>query len=109
MATPNNNDGLNGHHEQQILDEKLGEIQRPHSETSSTTKLEDSEGAGAESVTHNDGHAHPRFGANRVISADKDAEDLPNVEKAGTYDKIELTEDMCYDELGYSFPEWKKW
>jgi hypothetical protein len=38
-----------------------------------------------------------------------DSEELPRVEKAGTYDKIELTEDMCYDELGYSYPEWKKW
>lgn len=24
-------------------------------------------------------------------------------------DKIELTEEDCYDELGYSFPTWKKW
>ena len=23
--------------------------------------------------------------------------------------KVELTEDQCYDELGYSFPTWKKW
>ncbi|KAG9234434.1 MFS multidrug transporter [Amylocarpus encephaloides] len=35
--------------------------------------------------------------------------DLYNVEKAGTYDKIELTEEMCYDKLGYSFTEFKKW
>ena len=27
----------------------------------------------------------------------------------GTYDKIEITEDDCYDELGFSFPTWKKW
>ena len=24
-------------------------------------------------------------------------------------DKIELTEEDCYDELGFCFPEWKKW
>ncbi|KAL2820407.1 major facilitator superfamily domain-containing protein [Aspergillus granulosus] len=24
-------------------------------------------------------------------------------------EKIELTEDDCYDQLGYSFPSWKKW
>jgi hypothetical protein len=24
-------------------------------------------------------------------------------------DKIEITEEDCYDELGYSYPEWKKW
>lgn len=32
-----------------------------------------------------------------------------NLEKLGTYDKYEITEDDCYDELGYSFPTWKKW
>jgi len=31
------------------------------------------------------------------------------LEKLGTYDKYELTEDDCYDELGFSFPNWKKW
>ncbi|KAM0551844.1 hypothetical protein ACHAPJ_008180 [Fusarium lateritium] len=31
------------------------------------------------------------------------------LEKIGTYDKYEITEDDCYDELGYSFPTWKKW
>jgi hypothetical protein len=52
---------------------------------------------------------HPRFGDNQVFSNSPDAEELPEVGKAGTYDKIELTEEMCYDELGYSFPAWKKW
>lgn len=32
-----------------------------------------------------------------------------NLEKLGTHDKYEITEDDCYDELGYSFPTWKKW
>ncbi|KAK4553258.1 hypothetical protein LTR86_009558 [Recurvomyces mirabilis] len=32
-----------------------------------------------------------------------------NLEKLGTYDKYEITEEDCYDELGYSFPAWKKW
>ena len=31
------------------------------------------------------------------------------LEKPGTYDKVEITEDDCYDELGYSFPSWEKW
>jgi hypothetical protein len=30
-------------------------------------------------------------------------------EKYGTYDKYEITEEDCYDELGFSFPNWKKW
>lgn len=36
-------------------------------------------------------------------------EETHHIEKAGTYDKIELAEDDCYDELGFSFPTWKKW
>jgi MFS family permease len=36
-------------------------------------------------------------------------EDTHEIEKTGTYDKIELTEEECYDELGYEFPSWKKW
>lgn len=30
-------------------------------------------------------------------------------DKYGTYDKYEITEEDCYDELGFSFPNWKKW
>jgi len=32
-----------------------------------------------------------------------------DLEKLGTYDKREITEDDCYDELGFCFPAWKKW
>ncbi|KAH9827367.1 major facilitator superfamily transporter [Teratosphaeria destructans] len=35
--------------------------------------------------------------------------DGKRLEKLGTYDKYEITEDDCYDELGYSFPSWRKW
>ncbi|KAK8194194.1 hypothetical protein M8818_007382 [Zalaria obscura] len=38
-----------------------------------------------------------------------DAEGVNHLERPGTYDKIEITEDDCYEELGFSFPEWKKW
>lgn len=31
------------------------------------------------------------------------------LEQIGTYDKYELTEDDCYQELGFCFPSWKKW
>ncbi|KAF7195998.1 putative transporter [Pseudocercospora fuligena] len=31
------------------------------------------------------------------------------LEQLGTYDKYELTEDDCYEELGFCFPNWKKW
>jgi MFS family permease len=39
---------------------------------------------------------------------EKDA-DATDLDRPGTYDKIEITEEDCYNELGYSFPEWKKW
>lgn len=29
-------------------------------------------------------------------------------EKYGTYDRYEITEEDCYDELGFCFPTWKK-
>lgn len=113
MATPNDNGVPGAHHEQEIFNEKLGPKDKIGSDTSSTTKAENSDGKaeGVENVPQNGAHPHPHphFGADRIISANNDAEDLPNVEKAGTYDKIEMTEDMCYDELGYAFPSWKKW
>ena len=36
-------------------------------------------------------------------------EDRQFYDKYGTYDRYELTEEDCYDELGFSFPAWKKW
>ncbi|GJD02789.1 major facilitator superfamily transporter [Colletotrichum higginsianum] len=49
-----------------------------------------------------------------VNHLDRQADGLANgsgakPEKLGTYDKYEITEDDCYDELGFSFPKWKKW
>jgi multidrug resistance protein len=38
-----------------------------------------------------------------------DIAETHEIEKTGTNDKIELTEDDCYEELGYCFPAWKKW
>ena len=74
------------------------------SDTSSQTRADgDGEGLGPH------GSHHPHFGANQVISNNQETNDLPDVAKAGTYDKVELTEDMCYDELGYSFSSRKKW
>jgi hypothetical protein len=35
--------------------------------------------------------------------------DKEHFEKYGTYDRYEITEEDCYDELGFSFPTWKKW
>lgn len=38
-----------------------------------------------------------------------DDEDRKFYEKYGTYDRYELTEEECYEELGFCFPTWKKW
>jgi len=37
--------------------------------------------------------------------------ELDHLEKSApdAADKVELTEEDCYDQLGYSFPSWKKW
>jgi hypothetical protein len=109
MATPNEKA------EQQApipaIDEPQNEKIVNESESSSTTKAEHSEGAeGAEAHPHKSYHAH--WGGTQVVQPPQDtdeSQDLPPVEKTGTYDKIELTEDDCYDELGFGFPNWKKW
>ncbi|TVY29300.1 Efflux pump [Lachnellula hyalina] len=101
MSTPNEKTGqapitpvLNG--------DTMNEKNIHDSESSSATKTEDAERAPAQP------HAHTHWGENRVVEPN-DVQDMPPVEKAGTYDKIELTEDDCYDELGFGFPEWRKW
>jgi hypothetical protein len=38
-----------------------------------------------------------------------DVADKHHYQKFGTYDRYEITEEDCYDELGFSFPTWKKW
>lgn len=35
-------------------------------------------------------------------------EDREFYEKFGTYDRYEITEEDCYEELGFCFPTWKK-
>ena len=50
-------------------------------------------------------HAHPHFAAQTSDIAPKN--EYKN-EEAGN-EKVELTEEDCYEELGFSFPNWKKW
>ncbi|KPI35985.1 putative transporter [Cyphellophora attinorum] len=38
-----------------------------------------------------------------------DAQQESKLERPGTYDKVEITEEDCYDELGYGFSPLKKW
>ncbi|WPG99043.1 putative transporter [Acrodontium crateriforme] len=32
-----------------------------------------------------------------------------SLQQLGTHDRYELTEDDCYNQLGFAFPSWKKW
>ncbi|CEJ80122.1 Putative Major facilitator superfamily transporter [[Torrubiella] hemipterigena] len=64
--------------------------------------------AGAEAsgkASGDDGSSSP--GIEKANTANENG--AGNLEKLGTYDKYEITEDDCYDELGYNFPKWKKW
>lgn len=70
----------------------------------STTSAENDPSATVEPSTGR----HMRF-PTRDIAETREIEETAEIEKTGTYDKIEITEEDCYDELGYSFPTWKKW
>ena len=100
--------------EQAVLSDHKLSTEKPlqnDSETSSATKAENDTGAeGAENVQPHVSR-HPRWGANQVqnVQGGPDEAEGGNLEKTGTYDKIEITEEDCYDELGFSFPTWKKW
>lgn len=54
---------------------------------------------------------HVRYNSNNQVfmPPTNGSDDLAEAEKVGTNDKIELTEDDCYDELGFGFSSYKKW
>lgn len=64
-------------------------------------KLEEDHSSKGDADGHENGIAHPNERA-------PDGEGA-KLEKLGTYDKYELTEDDAYEELGFSYPSWKKW
>ncbi|CAG8949743.1 hypothetical protein HYFRA_00004063 [Hymenoscyphus fraxineus] len=50
------------------------------------------------------------MGSNKEsVSPPSEEESVSSMTHVGTHDKIELTEDDCYDQLGYSFSNMKKW
>ncbi|KAL2872764.1 putative MFS multidrug transporter [Aspergillus lucknowensis] len=84
------------------LEKEIEPAQRPH----------DSE---ASSSSHDDTIIQVE---KEKIAEDVDKSQLPRDPVAGTTlhqlenkpsEKIELTEDDCYDQLGYAFPSWRKW
>ncbi|THC88210.1 hypothetical protein EYZ11_012346 [Aspergillus tanneri] len=78
-------------------------------------KLHESE---ASSSTHSDANADLNNEKNDTPQLHKSELALAHDPAAGTtlhqlentaLEKIELTEDECYDQLGYAYPSWKKW
>lgn len=64
------------------------------------------EAGDAEKKSASDGdHHHAENPTDHALTA----ADKEHYEKYGTYDRYEITEEDCYDELGFCFPTWKKW
>lgn len=63
---------------------------------------------GAEAAPNGETAAKANGEANSESNGNSNGNET-QLEKLGTYDKYEITEDDCYEELGYSFPTWKKW
>ncbi|XHG02151.1 hypothetical protein AWENTII_005511 [Aspergillus wentii] len=84
----------------------------PDKVVSTDEKVHESE---ASSSTFADGIAYPAAEKTHLAvpppkATSPEAEaTLDQFEHTPTDGKIELTEDECYDQLGYSFPSWKKW
>jgi len=55
------------------------------------------------------GSDHDRHHAENALDHAITAADREHYAKYGTYDRYEITEEDCYDELGFCFPTWKKW
>ncbi|KAI4664448.1 uncharacterized protein J4E88_010700 [Alternaria novae-zelandiae] len=64
------------------------------------------EAGDAEKKSASDGDLHHTENPadHAITAADKE-----HYERYGTYDRYEITEEDCYDELGFCFPTWKKW
>ncbi|KAI7369692.1 MFS transporter [Hortaea werneckii] len=69
-------------------------------------KLEEHEDSSDKSDHNGD---TPTSAARKKSGAANDAPPDNKLETLGTNDKYEITEDDCYEELGYCFPKWKKW
>ena len=52
---------------------------------------------------------HEEGKINNDTTLTENGADRRHSEKFGNYDRYEITEEDCWDELGFSFPTWKKW
>ncbi|KAF2729593.1 multidrug transporter [Polyplosphaeria fusca] len=65
--------------------------------------------ASSDDGTHSPTHAAPNNNHLNDGNASINSADRKFYETYGTYDRYEITEEDCYEELGFSFPTWKKW
>jgi hypothetical protein len=84
MATRNDSDAPTFTNNPEIAAEIENEKNESHSDSDVSTKAE-----------------HSPNGVQVPLGKEKTEPD--------NYDKIEISEADCYDELGYSYPSWKKW
>lgn len=86
---------------------------RPDRDMSNHEKIHESE---ASSSTQTDTILDPA--TEKALEQQQKSQPLPSDPNAGTTlhqlenaasEKVELTEEDCYDQLGYAFPSWKKW
>ena len=89
MATPRDDESLTVNDTPGITNEKTEDTQN----SEASTRTETGNGTAAAGIE------------NDATGFEKER----TLERPGTYDKIEITEDDCYDQLGYCYPVWKKW
>lgn len=79
------------------------------SEASSATQAEYTTNATDKAATPQRRHAH--WDTNPAVEQQQIFDSLEKAQANGERDdgKILITEEECYDQLGYSFPTWKKW
>jgi len=60
-------------------------------------------------VEKKDDHSEADTHNENTVNSDITDADREFYKKYGTYDRYEITEEDCYEELGFCFPSWKKW
>lgn len=82
----------------------------PDTDTTDHAKEENAEWEKASTVKPDEDAQQQTEHVGNAFSNVEEEKVTPDSEsKPETFDKIEITEDDCMDELGYSFPTWRKW
>ncbi|KAJ6440590.1 Major facilitator superfamily domain, general substrate transporter [Purpureocillium lavendulum] len=92
---------------QQDLDLANEKLKASHSNDNSNSKNNNAANAGQDNINGVNNAAATGSGSDSAENMNSPGG--AHMEKVGTFDRYEITEDDCYEELGYSFPKWKKW